>query len=101
MPFVKVADARELPPNSVLEIFVDAEPVALCNIDGRIHALSGTCPHRGGPLGQGAINGASVTCPWHAWDFDCRTGENDFDPTQRVAVYAVKMQDGEILVEVP
>jgi nitrite reductase (NADH) small subunit len=101
MPFVKVADTREVPANSVIEVFVGDEPIAVCNVQGEIHALGGTCPHQGGPLGQGAVNGSSVTCPWHAWDFDCRTGENDFDPARKVAVYPVRLDAGEISIEFP
>jgi nitrite reductase (NADH) small subunit len=101
MPFVKVAETRELPPNSVIEVLVGSEPIAICNVAGEIHALSGTCPHQGGPLGQGAVNGSSVTCPWHAWDFDCRTGENDFDRAKRVDVYRVRVEAGEISIELP
>lgn len=101
MPFVKVAETREVPPNSVIEVLIAGEPVAICNIEGNIHALSGTCPHQGGPLGQGAVNGTHLTCPWHAWDFDCRTGRNDFDPETRVAVYPVRIDAGAISIDVP
>lgn len=101
MAFVKVAMLRELPPGSLIEAMVGDRAIAICNIKGELHALDGTCPHRGGPLGQGAVNGDSITCPWHAWDFDCRTGENDFDPRQKVAVFAVKEENGSVFVDVP
>ena len=48
--------------------------VALFNVDGRFHAVSNRCPHRGGPLGQGFVDGAEVSCPWHNWTFDVTTG---------------------------
>jgi nitrite reductase/ring-hydroxylating ferredoxin subunit len=101
MAFVKVAALSELAPGTLFEVMVNEQPIALCNVKGELHALAGTCPHRGGPLGQGAVNGDFVTCPWHAWDFDCRTGENDFDPRHKVAVFAVKEEAGSVFVDVP
>jgi nitrite reductase/ring-hydroxylating ferredoxin subunit len=99
MAFVKVATLAEIPPGSVTEVMVEGKPVALCNVGGTVRALDGVCPHHGGPLGQGAMNGEHVTCPWHAWEFHSATGENDFDPSIRVATYAVKVEGGEIWVE--
>ena len=44
------------------------------NVDGIIHALSNECPHNAGPLGEGKLEGFSVSCPLHAWKFDVTTG---------------------------
>ena len=77
MPFVKVASLSQLPPDSLTEIVLGNDLYALCNVAGRITAIGGICPHRGGPLGQGAIHGNHVVCPWHAWEWDCQTGAND------------------------
>lgn len=101
MPLIRVASLSEVAPDSVIEVMIEDAPIAICNVNGEVHALAGICPHRGGPLGQGAVNGNSVTCPWHAWDFDCRTGANDFDASQRVTVFPVKIESGEISVELP
>ena len=101
MAFVKVASVSQLAPGSVLEATVGQNQYAICNVEGSIHALSGTCPHSGGPLGQGAVNGASLTCPWHAWEFDCRTGAHDYNPAVRVATFPVRIVGDEILVDIP
>jgi len=101
MPFVKVASVSELQPDCVMEVSVGQTPYALCNAGGRITALSGICPHRGGPLGQGEISGNYVVCPWHAWHWNCANGENDMDPNRKVAAYEVKFEGGEILLNVP
>jgi nitrite reductase/ring-hydroxylating ferredoxin subunit len=66
MALVKVAAVGELKDNSVHEVMVGETPYAVCNVGGEITALLGICPHRGGPLGQGAIHGQNVVCPWHA-----------------------------------
>ena len=101
MPFVKVAPAAGLAADSVTEVLVGDTPYAVCNVGGKITALSGICPHRGGPLGQGAINGSNVVCPWHAWEWNCVTGENDMDPSVKVATCEVKIEAGEIFLNVP
>jgi nitrite reductase (NADH) small subunit len=101
MSFVKVASLSQLPADSVTEVTVGNDTYALCHVGGRVTALSGTCLHRGGPLGQGALHGNNVVCPWHGWEWDCQTGANDFDPTQKVATYAVSVEGDDILLEVP
>lgn len=101
MPFVKVATVSDLPPDSVIEVSVGENLYALCNIEGEICALSGICLHEGGPLGQGNVVDGRIICPWHAWEYDCRTGENSFDPEQRVATYPVKVEGSDIFLQVP
>jgi nitrite reductase/ring-hydroxylating ferredoxin subunit len=74
--------------------------VALFNVDGRFYAISNTCVHRGGPLGQGYVDGETVMCPWHAWTFNVRTGENVVNSELKMACYEVKVEDGQVLVRV-
>ena len=100
MPLVKVASLSQLLPGSVIEASLGEDRYAICNVDGRVHALAGTCPHRGGPLGQGALHGASLTCPWHAWEFDCRTGAHDRNPDVRVAAFSVHVDGDDILIDI-
>ena len=49
------------------------ERVAVFNADGKFYAINNTCPHQGGPLGEGVLDGESVTCPWHEWKYDSKT----------------------------
>ena len=99
MAFEKALPLSQLPPDSTVEVVIHGSPIALCHAGGEIHALGGICPHLGGPLGYGAINGDSVSCPWHGWEFNCVTGRNDFDPDTRVQTYPVKIEAGDILVD--
>jgi nitrite reductase (NADH) small subunit len=101
MALVKVGSLAKLPAGSVMEASIGEERYAICNVGGAVHALAGTCPHRGGPLGQGAVNGANLTCPWHAWEFDCRTGANDYDPAVKIATYTVQIAGDDILIDIP
>ena len=101
MPLVKVAQFSQLPPDSVTEVAVGSDTYALCNVDGRVTALSGVCLHRGGPLGQGAIHNGRVMCPWHAWEWDCKTGANDYDPSKKLATFEVRVDGDDVLLAVP
>lgn len=101
MALVKVGSLAKLPPGTVMEATVGEERFAVCNVGGQIHALSGTCPHRGGPLGQGAVNEGALTCPWHAWEFDCRTGVNDYNPAVTIPTYPAQVSGDEIWIDVP
>ena len=97
--FVKVAAVTDVAPGSGTCVEVDGKPIALFNVGGTFHALHGVCPHRGGPLGEGDLDGATVTCPWHAWEFDVTTGESLTDDLC-VARYEVKVEGDAVLVAV-
>jgi nitrite reductase (NADH) small subunit len=96
--FAPAIPAADLPPGRAAEVLVGGRPIALFNVGGTFHALAGRCPHRGGPLGGGALDGSRVSCPWHDYTFDVRTGENVVDAGLRVARYEVKVEDGRVFV---
>jgi nitrite reductase/ring-hydroxylating ferredoxin subunit len=99
MAFVKVASLASLPPGSLTEVTLGEESYALCNVNGELHALAGICPHAGGPIGQGNLHDNTVICPWHEWAYDCRTGENDFDPAIKLDTFPVKTEGDDILLD--
>ena len=101
MALVKVGSISQLPSGSVMEAEVNGNTYAVCNAGGELHALDGICPHAGGPLGQGALHGTTLVCPWHAWEYDCRTGVNDFDQDIMVAKFPVKIEGGDIFIDLP
>jgi nitrite reductase/ring-hydroxylating ferredoxin subunit len=102
MAFVKVGSLKLLPPGSATQLEMDdGSAVAVCNVAGALHAIDGICPHAGGPLGHGALDGPILTCPFHGWEFDCRTGTMAGDDLKLLATYPVKVDDGEIFVELP
>ncbi len=101
MQSIPVGKLSALPPDSVMEVMIGEQPYAICNIGGAVTALNGSCVHRGGPLGQGRIYQGRVICPYHLWEFDCRTGECSFDPAQRVETFGVTIQGDDLLLQVP
>ena len=98
--FVKAVEASALAPGQAMELTVGGKAVALFNVNGTFYATSNTCIHRGGPLGQGFLEGQNVTCPWHSWQYDVTTGENVVNREMKVASYPVKVEDGLVLVNV-
>ncbi len=98
--YVRAIAVADLPPGQAAEVTVGGETLALFNVEGAFHALTNRCPHRGGPLGQGFVEGAEVSCPWHNWTFDVRTGENTASSDMRVPCHEVKVEDGQVLVRV-
>jgi nitrite reductase (NADH) small subunit len=98
--FVKMATLDELPPGGAKEVEHEGRIVAIFNVDGVISAIDGICPHHGGPLADGPIEGTCVTCPWHGWQFDVRTGKSSINARTKVDVFVVKVEGDDILVQV-
>ncbi len=66
--------------------------------EDQIFAIENRCPHKGGPLSEGIVHGASVTCPLHNWVFDLATGEAQGADEGSVRTYPVKVEDGVIFI---
>lgn len=101
MPMLKVEPAANLAPGQVMEVQSGDRSFALCNLNGTLHCLDGTCPHAGGPLGQGALDGDLLVCPWHGYEFNCATGLSEPDEDLTVETFKVVVQDGGIFIDVP
>jgi len=97
---VKVADASDLKPGQGELVEVDGQPIALFNVNGAFYALGAVCPHEGGPLQDGDLEGDTVICPWHGYDYNLRTGECSVDPELRVATFVVKTEGNGVFIEV-
>ena len=97
--FVKIAEMSDVGPGTGKVVVVDGNEIALFNIQGQYYAIHNTCPHRGGPLGEGYIDGNVVTCPWHGWEFDVTTGESPINSMIRVRSLPVRVEGNEVKVE--
>ncbi len=100
MGFVLAAKKTDVPLGTIREVQVEGKALALANVEGQFHAIDGVCIHRGGPLGDGVLEGAVVTCPWHGWQYDVRTGRVGQNPTAGVNCYPVEVRGEEIFVNV-
>jgi|SRR5215510_13542220 len=99
MVLARVAKTAEIPDGAIRAFELNGKPVALANIGGKFYAIDGICAHRGGPLGEGTLQGAVVTCPWHGWEFDVTTGRNTLNPAAGVACFAIEIRGDEIYVD--
>lgn len=100
MAFVKVASKDEIESGSGKVVDVNGDSIAILNDNGKFFAISNTCAHMHGPLGEGSCDNGKVTCPWHGWTYDLKTGKNTFNPSIRLNVYEVQIKDDDILVNV-
>lgn len=95
--FVRICSQSELPPsNQVREFTRNGRALCVANVNGTIAVLDGTCPHQGGPLGEGTVEEGRVVCPWHNVAFDVHTGLASDDPEMRVAVFDARIENGEL-----
>ncbi|MDY7224835.1 Rieske (2Fe-2S) protein [Hyalangium rubrum] len=97
-PFIPVARLSDLDERGRLVVRVEGTPVAILRIAGQLYAMQDTCPHRGGPLSEGDVDGYLVHCPLHAWPFDVRTGACPSNAGVRLRIYAVRVVGEEIQV---
>ena len=95
----KVGRAEEFPEGCGRQVAAGGKAVALFRVGGALHALDGVCPHRGGPLGEGAVADGVVTCPWHGWRFEVATGRCLNVPGKVQPRVAVREEGGDVVVE--
>ncbi len=98
--FIKVAKVTELQPGSAMVVEAGGRAIALCNAEGRFYAMDNTCAHRGGPIGEGTLDGTTVTCPWHGWQYDITTGQATMNPQVKLSCYETRVEGEEVLVGV-
>jgi nitrite reductase (NADH) small subunit len=98
MAFARAAKTTEIAPGTIKEFQLEGKPVAVANVDGKFYAINNTCLHRGGPLGQGPLEGKIVTCPWHGWEYDVTTGKISQNPAVGVNSYPIEIRGDEIFV---
>ena len=97
---IKVALVSDVAPGSARAFDVDGRRLALFNVQGTFYAIEDTCPHRGGPLSEGELEGVTVTCPWHGATFDVRTGAVTGAPARSdVQSFPVRVDGNDVLVE--
>ncbi|NIP84880.1 MAG: Rieske 2Fe-2S domain-containing protein [Planctomycetales bacterium] len=96
----RLAAVADCPPGTCLEAVAGERVIALFNVTGKFYALDGVCPHQGGPLGRGTLEGQTVTCPWHGWQFDVCTGRCRLSPSVVQPTIPVRIEEDVVLVQV-
>jgi nitrite reductase (NADH) small subunit len=95
-----LAPVEACPEGEAREFVVAGRIVALFHVGEEFFALDGLCPHQGGPLGKGALSGCVVTCPWHGFQFDVRSGAHQSTPNLRQPTFAVKVEADQVYVQI-
>jgi nitrite reductase/ring-hydroxylating ferredoxin subunit len=100
--FQRVASAGDIPPGEMTIVEVNGEEVVIANVNGEFYCFNNSCSHRGGPLGEGLLlEGGIVECPFHAGQFNVRTGELvAAPPTEPIATYPVELNGDDVSVAV-
>lgn len=99
--FVKIADTADLAPGTGTVAEVNDRSIAVFNVDGTYFAIDNTCVHRGGPLGEGDLEGDVVTCPWHGWEYNVKTGACVNNPSAKVSCYPVTVEGTQVKIQLP
>ena len=97
--WVRIARVDDFRESAAREIVVEGQIIALFCVEGQFYALDGICPHQGGPLAQGSLTGCVVTCPWHGWQYDVRTGQHQSIRALVHRCFPLKVENGEIYAD--
>ncbi len=96
--FLDIAAAADLPVGRAVTLAVGDRKIALIHTARGYFATDNTCPHRGGPLGEGDVIGDEIVCPWHLWGFDTTSGECAGNPEIRIVTHEVRIDGDRIMV---
>lgn len=99
--WLKVLDPDELPEGRVKAVTCEHRTLCMTHHEGAFSALDNKCPHQGGPLGEGSIEGGWLRCPWHGWDFHPATGKPPGGFDDGVETFDVEVRDDGVYVGLP
>jgi nitrite reductase/ring-hydroxylating ferredoxin subunit len=96
---VKVLALSDVPPGKGVLVSVNGRDVAIFRRGTELLAIGNDCPHQGGSLCDGWVEGEIVICPLHGWEFDMRTGGCMTVPGESVPRYTATVEDGTVYLE--
>lgn len=100
MAKVKVANVSDLEDGHAKTVEAEGREIALYKEDGKFYATDNKCPHHGGPLGEGELENCVISCPWHGWKFDVKTGVSPVNPAAKIETFPVTVEGDEVFVEI-
>ncbi len=101
--WIRTARCEDIPLREARSVRLGGRDIAIFNLGDRFLAVENRCPHRGGPLAEGIVSGATVVCPLHAWKVSLETGSvmNAPDSSPCVETFRTRVKDGVVLLELP
>ena len=108
MTLKKAISVTEITPGTMKHVSVDGTEILMANVDGNFYAINNVCPHMGGSLAEGKLEGSIVRCPKHGAMFDVTTGKNTGPAkiafmkmkVKDTQSYQVKVEGDDVFVEV-
>lgn len=97
---VALVHEGEVPEGSFMHVTAQGWDIALGRVEGELVALSNNCPHAGGPMHKGKLRGSFLTCPWHGWCFDVKTGASITIRGQMLPRFEIHLKDGVVCLRV-
>jgi nitrite reductase/ring-hydroxylating ferredoxin subunit len=97
---IKVGTVNDLTSGQGKLVEIDGQPIALFNVNGTYHAMGAVCPHEDGPLHEGVVDGETIICPWHGYDFHVKTGECSLDSELRATTFVVTTEGNDLFIQV-
>jgi nitrite reductase (NADH) small subunit/3-phenylpropionate/trans-cinnamate dioxygenase ferredoxin subunit len=95
---VRAATVDQIPEDEGFVVEIKGREIAIFCCSGQYYAVENSCPHRGGPVAEGELENETITCPWHAWPFDLRTGECTINSAAKLQTFQVQLQDGQVFI---
>jgi len=95
----KVCAADDVGENEIKEFDVDGTKVAVARSDDALFVYPLRCPHMDEPLSTGMCDGATVTCSFHLWQWNMKTGESTGEAEVDLLIYPTKVEDGALLAD--
>jgi nitrite reductase (NADH) small subunit len=101
--WVRITDCRNIPVREGRSVKIGRREVAIFNLGERFLAIENRCPHRGGPLADGIVSGATVVCPLHAGKVNLETGVTAGAAAAAGCVkrFDIRVQENCILLAIP
>jgi nitrite reductase/ring-hydroxylating ferredoxin subunit/DMSO/TMAO reductase YedYZ heme-binding membrane subunit len=96
--FVDVCAVDDIEDGRARTVCVAGDRVAVYRYDGLVSAVSNACQHQNGPLGEGRVLDGCITCPWHGYQYDPKTGASPAPFTEKVPTFDVRVEGGRVLV---
>lgn len=106
---VVIGRPSDVPEGGSLVVTVGRREIGIFRVNGQFYGLLNRCPHLGGPLCAGQIvtdvvspvpgdvrsspERTFITCPWHNWEFDIRTGQSYWNARMRAMPFPVSVED--------
>lgn len=97
--FLKIGAIGDFPEGEGRIITAARKPVAVFNVGGTLYALNNICPHMGGPIGAGALQGEAVACPYHGMRFSLTSGQSLDDFGHSLQTYTLKLENGQVFID--